>query len=223
MVDVGTMECPFCVEFEDVEKSEFRRLFPRDVLPSRVLEQDSDFVLIAGIGAFRPGYLLLIPRSHVKRFGDLSRAVARRAEAWRLSCLRNLRGRFGEVVMFEHGGTRTDAAGGCIDHAHLHLVPCRVDLMSELDRRMPFTSAGDLSELPATVRDRPYLLVQQGADMRAYFPQERLPSQYMRRLIMQLEGTPDNWDWAVFAGKENVMATVRIPLSDAPGAWLPNA
>ncbi|GAA3742113.1 hypothetical protein GCM10022225_27130 [Plantactinospora mayteni] len=208
-------DCPFCVELSDVEASDFRRMFSRDELVSRTVAEDSEFALIIGIGAFRPGYLLLIPKVHASCFAQLPQSHSSHADGWRRLSLNMLNEHFGDAVLFEHGGTSTNMAGGCIDHAHIHLVPSAVDVMSGMDDRMPYARVRDLAELPSIAAGRPYVLVEQGKDMRAYFPRDRLPSQYMRRLLLELEGQPDLWDWAVFPGRENMLTTAHVLSTDS--------
>jgi diadenosine tetraphosphate (Ap4A) HIT family hydrolase len=130
--------CPFCEELDNVEQSEFRSLVPRSQLTDRIIAEDEKFVLIAGVGAISPGYLLLLPKGHVRCFSHLPQSDLSSAEIWDQNIRKNVSSAFGEPVVFEHGSTSSTAnAGGCIDHAHIHYVPADIDAIGHLSSMMP--------------------------------------------------------------------------------------
>jgi diadenosine tetraphosphate (Ap4A) HIT family hydrolase len=219
---VNVVSCPFCEEIDDPERSEFRSLFPANVLETRTVAEDRDFRLIAGIGAIRPGYLLLLPKSHVRCFGHLTEPQLRVAEGWRTRISHNLKLLFGPSLMFEHGSiSAAKNAGGCIDHAHMHFVPTVADAIPRVATDLP---GKEISRLTDLLRDRthdePYVLVSQKGHTRLFFPNGRMPSQYMRRIIVDLEGRPDRWDWVLFPEPENLLETMSV-ITRASVTWRP--
>ena len=139
--------CTFCAEIEGRDEHNLlRRLLGPDVGDSYLLAQTENFVLIPGVGALMPGYLLAVPRRHVLSFGHLPERLApemdellARAQGWIHRTYE--RG----TLMFEHGpASFVERGGSCTDHAHLHVVPCPpgVDLLPGLRRDFEVRSSG---------------------------------------------------------------------------------
>src|SRR3989442_3251648 len=95
--------CPFCLEFEDVESSEFRMLFPKDILSSRVIKSSPNFVALAGLGAIRPGYVLILPKEHMLSFAFLDQDAASEAEKLKEDLIQQMIPLFHNLIVFEHG------------------------------------------------------------------------------------------------------------------------
>lgn len=59
--------------------------------------------------------------------------------------------------------------------------------------------------------DAPYLIGGKSGTINVFSidTQEPPPSQYLRRVICNIEGRPDRWDWALFPEKDNIITTVR--------------
>jgi diadenosine tetraphosphate (Ap4A) HIT family hydrolase len=72
-----------------------------------------------------PGHLLIVSRGHHKSVGSLGSSRSIESVAAVLNCIRNRYESSGlYVIAFEHGPHRYGEAGSCIDHAHVHVVPC---------------------------------------------------------------------------------------------------
>ena len=102
---------------------------------------------------------------------------------------------------------------GCgVDHAHLHLVPLQVDLVSEAlaDRSIHWEAIPHWSELHQRVpEDRDYLLVS-NVDSIAYVANTAPPtSQYFRKLVAKLHGMKSRWDYQTYPFAENAKSTVE--------------
>jgi diadenosine tetraphosphate (Ap4A) HIT family hydrolase len=82
------------------------------------------FSLTADAAALAPGHALFFPDVHVKSFGELGAdALASAQQVLEHRVLGKLipRDRF---IAFEHGiGPNGNAVHGCVDHAHIHLLP----------------------------------------------------------------------------------------------------
>ena len=95
---------------------------------SRLILRTPVVDVMVGLGCIVPGYVLLMPRRHVRSMGELTVPEITHVfdVAWRM------RDRISEVfgknvVLVEHGssGHLGSPSGACIDHAHIHLFPVR--------------------------------------------------------------------------------------------------
>jgi hypothetical protein len=68
-----------------------------------------------------------------------------------------------------------------------------------------------------TERKRPYLWLRTSAGQMWTCDAPNALSQYIRRILVEQLGRPDEWDWAVFPGIEHMRATIGrfhdIPMS----------
>jgi hypothetical protein len=120
---------------------------------------------------------------------------------------------FSTPIVFEHGviDVNTSTAGGCIDHAHFHLFPSQANLFPKLSEQFPHKIINHVNDLSVFGKERqPYLYYEKEGKGFAFIVNSDLPSQYMRRLIMEEEGRPDEWDWSVYIGKDHVIKTVKM-------------
>src|SRR3989344_3339330 len=110
--------------------------------------------------------------------------------------------------------------GGCLDHAHLHVVPgvdllpdIGADLMSRLENPGLFHR---VDRVDSYKRAKEILHKEQSSYFVAESPDERrmivevnfkIPSQHLRRLIGKQRKT-EKWDWALFPQHELVQQTI---------------
>jgi hypothetical protein len=105
------------------------------------------------------------------------------------------------VVCFEHGMDRSspNLSGGCVDHAHLHLLPCGTALAESLKNKLsPSAGAGSLLELKQKYKSGPYILIKSdilNPKIQLLQCGDVFPSQYLRKLAASLAGRPSEWDW----------------------------
>jgi diadenosine tetraphosphate (Ap4A) HIT family hydrolase len=193
---------------------------------SRFVAVTPRFVAVPTYGCFVPGYLLIVPRTHVLAFGGLDAAARAEAEdligelAARLETVYRM-----PVLGFEYGlaalGVRR------IEHAHWHLLPSSADLTGWLDARLT-GRPGSFSQLPSrasyiAVRApdahlRLFDVGRNANEVRAVHQRIRL-----RRTVAALDPrVPDTtWDWAEQRYSELIRATVtdlNTPALTAPRA-----
>jgi diadenosine tetraphosphate (Ap4A) HIT family hydrolase len=205
-------DCTFCMELLDVDKSEFRSFFPRNVLKSRIVRSSENFVCLAALGAIRDGYILMLPKKHMNSFAFLDLALAHEAHELKVVLTNEIMNIFSDPIIFEHGVIDADnPSGGCIDHAHLHFFPSEVDLFTKLSSEFAYKPIKHLCELlDFSINRQPYLYYEKNNQGFAFFVDKTIPSQFMRKVIMEQEGKSDEWDWSLFVGKEHVIRTVRL-------------
>src|SRR5271155_3513327 len=102
--------------------------------PENEILYSGDFhYVISGLGAWVPGYVLLVTHAHFDNFAR----VPDDSHAEFVSLFANIERlfleEFGEVTIFEHGAIGDEQkSGGCINHAHVHFIARSVDLCREL-------------------------------------------------------------------------------------------
>src|SRR6476619_5286899 len=116
-----------------------RMTFDRDLLsePTNELLYSGTFhYVICGLGAWVPGYVLLVTHQHFDNFSLAPKESQSEFIALFERIERLFLAEFGEVTIFEHGaiGSRKKA-GGCINHAHVHFIARNVDLCHELKQQ----------------------------------------------------------------------------------------
>jgi diadenosine tetraphosphate (Ap4A) HIT family hydrolase len=208
---MDSSDCPFCVEFNDIDDSEFRGIFPREVLTDRYIKSTPNLVSLVALGALRAGYLLILPKIHHRSFAFLNSEQANEAHILKNFLVDVVERYFSTPILFEHGSVDDiSLAGRCIEHAHLHILPTRIDLfprLSKIFRYMPIKHLAELSNLK--LQKQPYIYYERARQGYAFLINQDLPSQFMRRILFEEEGKPDEWDWEVFLGKENIIETVQ--------------
>jgi diadenosine tetraphosphate (Ap4A) HIT family hydrolase len=179
------------------------------------------------MGSIVPGWVLLIPKRDVFSFRALT--AAELVEARRLveQLSATLSESFGPVSIFEHGASRSGSVIGCgVDHAHLHLVPLKVDLLSAAiaDKSLRWHALSHWSDFPQEVREGDEYLLVADSTGKAYVSDAAPPTgQYFRKVVASLLGRPAHWDYRAYPFAENAEATLRLfgngnrlLLADAP-------
>jgi diadenosine tetraphosphate (Ap4A) HIT family hydrolase len=203
--------CCLCEEISSrTFPGQYRSAYPID---SRICHETDEFVVLPTVSPLCAGHVLILPRQHVSNLATLPEPARRALLACANSTVSVLAEHFGsDLYFFEHGVAEAGLACG-IDHAHLHILPLSaatadaVELHIETD--FPAHSADSLVQSLSSstqVKTTSYLL--HGASlnsMRMSFS-ESIPSQYMRRLIADIQRRPE-WDWKLLDGRPELFAT----------------
>lgn len=175
-----------------------------------IIFESVSFVAVAGLGAIEEGYVLLMPKQHNYCMGQLDNSNLGNLIRLKDQMKTLVQYVYGNAVLIEHGMTSCDPAGGCIDHAHIHIVPSRVNFRSYFSSALiekKITSLFDLQILYQ--EDIPYLFYEDNSGLlSAYFTESKFPSQYFRRIWAREVGDPDAWDWSVFPEEVRVAKTI---------------
>lgn len=173
------------------------------------------------LGAFVPGYLLVVPRTHVLAFGQLDAATLAETEGLiaalsaRLTAVYDL-----PILAFEYGL----AAPGMrrIEHAHWHLLPTTVDLTGWLASRLSERVVDSLADLPAedsyiAARGQDGVLRVYGLGPNASQIRHRIR---LRQVLAALDPRVDDdaWDWANHGHQDLMIQTVADLTLAAVGA-----
>lgn len=206
--DPKSTSCVLCAGADAAVTTPLQRILPPG--RSRFMAETRNLVALPTFGCFVPGYLLIVPRSHVLSFGQLDAGTLFEAE----QLITELAGRLAEVyglpvLGFEYGNNQR--GGRRIEHAHWHLLPSAAELRGWLDARLSVRRIASLTELPRR-KDRSYIAVRdQRAGLSVYpVPNRSTQRVRLRRLVADLDPHVDSagWDWAARNYPELIRQTV---------------
>lgn len=190
----------------------------------RVIYDGPNFFVSAALGSMGlPGYVLIVSQEHYIGSGDMPPELHEELDDLMGRTRGILRATYGqEPIFFEHGPRVGRCGwGGCIDHAHIHAVPCpdiselfAVDLMDNLtepgllyrvDRTEGFKRAVEIAQ----GRHSSYVMLEDPTRRRLFsevtFPGQ---SQWMRRLMARRIHTP-HWNWRESPYRERALQTAQ--------------
>lgn len=141
-------ECRFCNILKGV--------YQYDVIDKPLLET-TDFSMICSIGAFLPGWSLIVPREHdfsmkkhykTKEFMTFFEQVKKLVEKTYDS----------KIIAFEHGANKSNSQTSCgTCHSHLHILPFNDSLVKELVSEREWITC-NFDEIENVVGEKEYLL-----------------------------------------------------------------
>jgi hypothetical protein len=156
----------------------------------QVFLRHAGVVVTPTLGMLIPGYLLAITQEHVSSFGCLgAEELAGGVKPWLDDVLSDLHPVFGTYLVFEHGSSEVvPFKGGCLTHAHLHLIPFPADGVDVVLDALPWEPLSSMAALAAHCR-REYAYVSfAGASWLCRQP--GLPGQWIRRMSRPVEKSP---------------------------------
>ena len=192
--------------------------------PRQVLYETDNFFVAPTIGPIGiEGYLLVMSKNCYSGTGDIPESLHKELDEVTKTTKKVLGEVYGVgVQVFEHGPRVCNVrGGGCLDHAHLHVVPgvnlmdmLALDLMHRLeslgqfyrvDRVEGFKRAMEIYQAKETT----FFVAESPEDKRVVVEvNHHIPSQYFRQFIGQQRRT-DKWDWAIFPEFEIVDRTIN--------------
>lgn len=210
------LSCGFCAELHSVGQENNllqKTIFPSCGLSSRVVYQTDHFVVIPTLGALVEGYLLIVSKAHYESIRQIPKEFISEFDEVVHKVKSVIRSTYGKnSVCFEHGAAScSNKFGGCIDHAHLHVVPCE-ETLSETIREfgmelMPIPSLAALSDI--VDRSQPYLYWEDPEESKYVIQDSFVPSQFFRKIIAHHYSVIEQWDWRQYLNLENLLKTYR--------------
>ncbi len=213
--------CPFCQEFSSKPGTcpveEVNAAF---VYGDRTIFFDGTWNVIPTIGAFVPGYTLLVNDTH---YPSLYHCPARDKQTF-ANLMQLMEAAYksvyqADVFMFEHGVVNTVVKSPTsVNHVHLHILPFKeayetigTTLLNQYDlQEYVFEDVQDITSVVDGNNIQSYLL---------YFARGRfhlfdirrndLPSQYLRKVIYAMEypRDDDGWNWRNHVCLDNMLTT----------------
>jgi XTP/dITP diphosphohydrolase len=203
-------QCPFCIEIEGTGQSIFSEMLGEG-LPSRIVYEDDDFIVMPPLGQFMEGGLLLLSRHHLPAFAHLHHDKLERLGQLLTVIRRELANLYGvSPLVFEHGPAPQRSKGRCcVDHAHFNIFPAKVLLGPHLAQRMsmPLPQLQDIIKLRRA--EFGYLFIQENDGSMCAYDGQLVPTQLVRRIITTQLGLPERWHWKDYPGTQELVATYR--------------
>jgi|SRR5215467_10063049 len=205
-IDPFDAGCVFCRMKFDAELSSD---------PANELLYSGEFhYVLCGLGAWIPGYVLLITHRHFDNF-----SLSPDESQSEFNCLfakieKLFLSEFGEVTIFEHGAIDDKRkAGGCINHAHIHFIAKHIDLCGELKHQFDRVSVPNgvpsVRRLPPV--GAPYLYVKQRDEQgQLFLVDQPLATQFLRQKVASKMGMHEYWDYKLHPFEENILKTIGL-------------
>jgi diadenosine tetraphosphate (Ap4A) HIT family hydrolase len=167
------------------------------------------------VGALVAGHVIICPKDHVRSVTALSDTVAADVTSLAAKTSAVLAAKLGMPVhAFEHGSSLIGERVACsVEHAHIHLVPCELDVHGALARVADWQKVDpEVAMLREQVIGREYLTYDSPAGQRwfATADNDGFESQLLRRVFAEALGIAENWNWRAFPQRSNIEATVAL-------------
>lgn len=202
-------ECPFCIEFKDINKSLFYSMTDYKI-KNRILYEDDDFIVLIPLGEFIEGGVLLLTKEHIHSFAHLDKkkyALLNNLVEKIKSAINNI---FGVVpIVFEHSSSINRSKGKCcVDHAHFNIFPVDIDINNYITNRI-YSSIEDIHELnKLKFYDNGYLYVNSEKNGKLIFDGKNVPTQLIRQHLTHKLGCQDRWHWKDYLGIDEMKQTL---------------
>ena len=161
-----------------------------------------NFVAFPAKGHFKEGYLLLIPRKCIASFAEIQDKELIEEYEKLLKEIRNvIKQKFSkDITIFEHGSLLGgNYAGNTIEHAHLHIIPHKIDFLNKfINDYQTIKKVDSISDI--FTFNTPYLFFDDGVQRIASPVNNSYKSQYLRRYaysVIHPERQDNGWNWKV--------------------------
>lgn len=200
--------CDFCDEFSGGQLNAYASRYGMPP-PKRVIFESGGFCIVPSLGQIVEGHLLIVPDHHICALADLAPEQILRLERLCQDVRSILTSAYGECIFFEHG-IRKVGSGGCgIEHAHMHALPVPLRAApSVLAEMFEGRRIRSLSNIKEELPDSSYIFFEDCCGGRSVFPIDRIPSQYMRKLVAESIGKTD-WDWRAGSHESELISTMH--------------
>jgi diadenosine tetraphosphate (Ap4A) HIT family hydrolase len=198
--------CMFCKQFVMNQNPDWITEIPgytshRLIFPN----QPPNLAVCAPVGSFTPGYLLVLTRKHVLSFGELAPAELLHIQDFIEYLRTRVTDAFGPAIVGEHGSGVEGQINTCqcVDHAHIHIIPCGseegADKVSEMyvDRAGPGTQLEGYDGLHS-FGGNPYLMLSHRKGSCVVYDGDSLQKfekQFVRRAVAEVLGCFEEWNW----------------------------
>lgn len=203
-----TPGCQLCRAAAGLASDGFVALF-NDRAPDEVVARAGELIVALDVAPVVPGHALILPRAHERSFlrlwTDDADSVHRVVDVM-LDTLRKQE--LGGGIICEHGlGAESITETGCVEHAHLHVIPGSQCLKDA------FVRAGvalrRVTDLPAALHADPakqYIYLRDADGAQYVATHHRFPSQLVRRLVAH-QHAEIFWSWRDYIAFADVIGT----------------
>lgn len=183
-------------------------------LKSNVLYESDNFFVVPTIGSMKiNGYLLICSKKHFISIGNTPEEYEAEINDILNLTRKILIEKYNQrIIVFEHGPKlKCNKGGGCIDHAHLHLIPTPVDIVNFLNKKFNLEEINNFNKIREIYnkQEKSYIYIE-NHDLKKYVIELEfsIPSQYLRQIIAS-ELKINNWDWRINPDHETFKETIE--------------
>lgn len=182
--------CIFCQE------NRFHNNFKVGFSLSESLVYENEYIFITpDLCPLVPGHLLIVSQKHYNSFAGAPIEVQNALQKAMEYIYSNLHYR--KITWFEHGAVFPGKGGASIDHAHLHVLPYNFPIQKEVEADNKYSQKLQFSKdiFYDLAEKQPYLWISNGFDSSNLYYVDNLPRQYLRDIVMRLQGSRVyNWE-----------------------------
>lgn len=208
------MNCSFCEELDDSHEGLFYKKIGEKIgEEKRIIFTSSNWNIMPTIGSFVPGYLLIVSNKHILSAGhapidsifELENIIKKVKQAIFKKYNK-------KSIVFEHGCYNITKRGGCcVDHAHIHILPCDEIIITKINPILKYKKIKSVVDLKDSIKNKKSYVYINDSDCAQYLIQgDLVPSQYMRQIIAKELGVFEKWDWRHHFGTRNIKETLKV-------------
>jgi len=200
--NIYAIECPYCEGFEKGFQ-----------YGNKILYESDNFVVFPSLGQIVEGYLLITPKKHYIAIGEIPSELYPELDFVCKKVRKVISDNYEKPIFFEHGPISSEKrAGCCIEHAHFHAVPVKVDILSDLAKYFKYHKIKTFADIKKQFKKGiPYFYYESNVGKRYVFEVPKsIPSQYIRRIIASKIGKPEIWDWGIYLGLDELLKTIDV-------------
>ncbi|RIJ49345.1 HIT domain-containing protein [Maribellus luteus] len=184
---------------------------PKYLYKRTVLYENQYFSLIPSIGPLMVGHILICPRDHFISMAALSDEYFNQLKTFKKEVHEKMTDIFNEPIhFFEHGNSKKTKRTLCsTEHAHLHAFPSStqnyIQKTSTIDFEWNYKNV-EIEEINRYSKGNEYLYYEtsDGDNYLKVINGDQIESQYLRRLISEINGNSRTWNWKEYP-KLNLM------------------
>ncbi|MEE1198627.1 MAG: HIT domain-containing protein [Acutalibacteraceae bacterium] len=160
-----------------------------------ILYEDNYIYVLPDICPLVTGHILIISKQHFDSYANASVEVINSVNNFLQIYRANIGHR--EFTIFEHGSVIHNNGGASIEHAHIHVIPTKLNMKLILNEIIGIPEEISLKELNKfSINKSSYLYLQFSNENKGYaYKVGQIKSQFMRDVVKQLIKTNDEYDW----------------------------
>ena len=165
-------------------------------LSESLIYEDEYIFITPELAPLVPGHLLIISQNHYNSFAGTPTNVQDALQKAIDYIHNNLN--YNQITWFEHGAVFSGKGGASIDHAHLHVLPYDFPIQQAVESYNKYLKKVQFSKdvFHPLAEKQPYLWISDGFHSSSIYYVDNLPSQYLRNIVMQLQGEKEyNWKY----------------------------